>query len=89
MVYFKIQKVQHYFKEEFKVLAWMIVYVICLLSTSLLSGYGNHSLHLLSLYWDFIIVAIFSLIIFFWAIFTCLSAERMEANIQKMTAGEL
>jgi amino acid transporter len=75
-------------KLEWKSALWLPVYLIGLGIISWLGAYSGGAVkpplntNTISFGWDFAVVAVFSLAIYYWAQYTSLSTEEIEANVQ-------
>ena len=68
---------------QFQALYWIAPYLVGLIILSYLGEYGNGK-HILTFGWDFLVIAIFSLVIFSLAIYT-----RQPTDIVKKAFKEL
>jgi amino acid transporter len=64
--------------------AWIPVWVGGLVLLSYLGGPYVDGRNTIPFYWDMVVVAVFSLIIFYWAVRSCLPQAEVEANYAKM-----
>jgi amino acid transporter len=69
---------------HWKAVAWIPVWVGGLVLLSYLGGSYVDGRGTIGFYYDMVVVAAFSLIIFYWAISSCLPAAEVEANYRKM-----
>lgn len=75
-------------KLSWKAAQWLPAYLIGLGIISWQGGFGVGAQNNLPLWWDIVVVAVFSLVIYFWAVKTSLSAEEIEANIDTVEVVE-
>jgi amino acid transporter len=66
---------------DLKAASWLPVYLLGMGAIVYLSDFGPMSNPIFPLWWDIVAVAIFSAIIYFWAIAVALPAERIEEMI--------
>jgi amino acid transporter len=69
---------------DWKSVAWIPVWVGGIIGLSGLGGNYVHGISVLPFWIDMLVVAAFSLIIFYWAVASCLPPARVEGNYQKM-----
>jgi amino acid transporter len=69
---------------HWKAVAWVPVWVGGLVLLTYLGGSYVNGNGTIGFYWDMIVVAVFSLVIFYWAVSCCLPSEEVEANYRKM-----
>ena len=72
---------------EWKSAMWLPVYLIGMGVISWLGGFGNGR-NDLKLPWDIVIIAVFSLAVYYWAMATRLSRERMLDYVSKQALPE-
>ncbi len=79
---------------DWKSATWLPVYLI---GMGIISWQGQFSggavappvnTNRIPFWWDMVIVAVFSLVIYYWAQFTCLSKEEMENLIERQAGGK-
>ena len=66
---------------DLRAASWLPVYLVGMGLIVLLSDFGPMKNPVFPLWWDMVAVAVFSLIIYFWAMRTALSRERIEAMV--------
>ncbi len=66
---------------DLRAASWLPVYLVGMGLIVLLSDFGPMKNPVFPLWWDIVAVAVFSLIIYFWAMRTALSRERIEAMV--------
>ncbi|MBN9618815.1 MAG: APC family permease, partial [Actinobacteria bacterium] len=69
---------------HWKAVAWVPVWVGGLVLLTYLGGSYVDGNGTIPFYWDMLVVAVFSLIIFYWAVNSCLAGPEVEANYHKM-----
>ncbi|MCW2781970.1 MAG: amino acid permease [Marmoricola sp.] len=73
---------------EWKAAAWLPPYLIGMGLIVYLSDFGPLKNPVFPLWWDMVVVAAFSLVIYFWAMRVCLSTEQMEEMIKEVVLPE-
>ncbi|WP_211178088.1 APC family permease [Pseudonocardia acidicola] len=73
---------------DVKAAQWLPVYLIGMGLIVYLSDFGPLSDPIFPLWWDIVVVAVFSLIIYFWATAVALPAERIQHMIDQVVASE-
>jgi amino acid transporter len=71
---------------QWRAAQWLPVYLIGLGVIVYLSPYGPLSTPLIPLWWDMVVTAAFSLVIYYWALAVALPAEQIERMIREGTA---
>jgi hypothetical protein len=66
---------------DLKAASWLPVYLLGMGAIVYLSDFGPMTSPIFPLWWDMVAVAIFSAIIYFWAMAVALPTERIEAMV--------
>lgn len=69
-------------RMDFKAGQWLPVYLVGMGVTSWQGSFGEGSLGNLPLWWDMLVVVVFSLVIYYWALAVALPVEEIERNIR-------
>ncbi|MFJ3640984.1 APC family permease [Streptomyces sp. NPDC090108] len=67
---------------DFRAAQWLPVYLLGLGGISWLGGFGGNGT--LPLWWDMLVIAVFSLAIYYWAKATASSSEEIERSIEEV-----
>jgi amino acid transporter len=73
---------------DWKAAQWLPVYLLGMGLIVYLSDFGPLSSPVFPLWWDMVVVAVFSLVIYFWAIAVALPAVRIEAMVNEAVVPE-
>jgi|HubBroStandDraft_1064217.scaffolds.fasta_scaffold05054_7 amino acid transporter len=74
-------------KINWKKSIWLGVYLVGMGIISWQGQYGPENTFRIPFWWDMLIVAIFSLVIYYWAIASCQTREEMDASIAQQSGG--
>ncbi|WP_241002508.1 APC family permease [Streptomyces sp. CB01881] len=69
-------------RMDFKAGQWLPVYLVGMGLTSWQGTFGEGSQGNLPLWWDILVVVVFSLVIYYWALAVALPVEEIERNIR-------
>ncbi len=75
-------------KINWKKSTWLAVYLIGMGLISWQGQFGPENSGRLPFWWDMLTVAIFSLVIYYWAVASCQNREEMEAAIEAQGGGK-
>jgi amino acid transporter len=67
---------------------WLPVYLVGLGGITYLSPYGPLENPVIPLWWDMIVIAVFSLLIYYWALAVALPSEQIEHMVKDVVAPE-
>jgi amino acid transporter len=73
---------------DWRAAQWLPVYLVGLGVIVYLSDYGPMKSPVIPLWWDMVVTAVFSLVIYYWALHVALPTEKIEAMVQDVVLPE-
>jgi hypothetical protein len=73
---------------DWRAAQWLPVYLVGLGVIVYLSDYGPMKSPVIPLWWDMVVTAVFSLVIYYWALHVALPTEKIEAMVHDVVLPE-